>query len=170
MDGVELPPLVSELRNPVREHGIGPIWDAIFDWADGEEGSPATGLLADRINDAINEHMGDFARAAVLADRERRQPAPSGEPAGYMFRVLRGGKGRVDEFIAIDCVPNPSDTILSKTPLYTTPQPDAVAAMRQALVVLERGRTHAAVLGGSDSAVDDAIDALRAVLDGEKGR
>jgi hypothetical protein len=88
MDDVELPPLVSELRNPVREHGIGPIWDAIFDWADGEEGSPATGLLADRINDAINEHMGDFARAAILADRERRRGAAT--PAPPVFVLYQG--------------------------------------------------------------------------------
>jgi hypothetical protein len=96
-----------------------------------------------------------LAKKLVTAERARRQPAfdPRAKKSSSLYSDIVSDGGM-----------DPRNTYRQPAPALP---PDAVAAVRQALVVLERGRAHAAVLCGSDSAVDDAIDALRAVLDGE---
>lgn len=72
-----------------------------------------------RDNYQDHETIADLCDAMIAA--APANASAGAVPVGYLFRVLRGGKGRVDEFIAIECTPDPCDEIISKVPLYATP-------------------------------------------------
>jgi hypothetical protein len=93
---------------------------------------------------AGDDAMREFARAAVLLDRQQRA-APSAEPVAWMYDCGGGGRMYADE------LSDPTGWL----PLYTTP-PDHNAVMRQALEALEERYVGALR--------DNAIDALRAAL------
>jgi hypothetical protein len=121
--------------------------------------------------------MQSYARAAVIADRERRQPAPSAEPVGWRVRgysAFKTGAPRDWRYVDGPTAPrvnNPECCDIE--PLYAAPQPapalppDAVAAMRLALDALEY--YHSAE-DYSPTPAGVASTALRAVLDGEPKR
>ncbi len=80
-DGVELP----ELPN------WGELWSCITKWSESPPG-PGAGEIADRINEVVR----DYARSAILADREKQAArVPEGyalvpvEPTGDMLRAGR---------------------------------------------------------------------------------
>ena len=100
-----------------------------------------------------HNHMRDYARAAVLLDRQQRA-APSAEPVAWMAKYDMRGMERVfchSEREAAEF----ADGITAE-PLYLAP-PDHTALLRQALEALEERYIGALR--------DSALDALRAALE-----
>ena len=136
---------------------------------------------------AGDDAMTNYARAAVMLDRQRaapsaepcphirssgtgewathwcalaEQPAPSAEPVGFLIQLALGWAQReTEKVVKLTRHSQPEHGFTE--PLYTTP-PDYTAAMQQALDALSK--FHRSTGWGDDCL--RAVDALRAALEG----